>query len=480
MPDPVHNSETGTDAHIDPDLRPVILEQKATHAIVVLFLLLGAALSASGLPLFSVTLPGQMRIGPPQICLGAVFILGSIACVVGALRKLWRDRGFTLYLHTGGIRERRAWGDSVVLFREVDELKFQATRVFVHGAYGGTVEHLAVGMSGSEDRGLYFQRKRQEFGKGKAPGEASEVAQIAMRIAGAIAENMVARLVKKETLPWTPRMRLNLAGVEIEQQRWWERDLRDMAKSIVGWFRWTDGPRGAWPHLPWNQIDPDDDRERDFPAVGRRGTAPPDRNLDWRTKLPSRIYRRNATPSAGSHQQHGSAEIVFIRLRRNPDGGVPTRPEFRRHTRRDLLHGVAVFGHSLSNQMPLRPHLWPDEFPKASSMIFAHMLAKMVPKRETMCGDVRMLATRQDHLHDSRPASGPPEPAAWHAAATSRHRPHASHRPLPAARLPPYRRAWPNREGHSGAMRRAVPIEWWMHFTACDARLCSCVSRVPG
>ena len=134
MPDPVHNSETGTDAHIDPDLGPVILEQKATHAIVVLFLLLGAALSASGLPLFSVTLPGQMRIGPPQICLGAVFILGSIACVVGALRKLWRDRGLTLYLHTGGIRERRAWGESVVLFREVDELKFQkATVVFVHG-----------------------------------------------------------------------------------------------------------------------------------------------------------------------------------------------------------------------------------------------------------------------------------------------------------------------------------------------------------
>ena len=82
------------------------------------------------------------------------------------------------------------------------------------------------------------------------------MAQIAMaELPAAIAENMVARLVKKETLPWTPRMRLNLAGVEIEQQRWWERDLRDMAKSIVGWFRWTDGPRGAWPHLPWNQID---------------------------------------------------------------------------------------------------------------------------------------------------------------------------------------------------------------------------------
>jgi hypothetical protein len=216
----------------------------------MLFLLLGAALSGLGLPLFFVTLPGRMQIGPPQMILGAAFIVGSLACMGFALLKLWRDRGFALYLHRGGICERRAWGDCVVLFRDVEELKFQATRVFVHGTYAGTVEHLAV-RTGPDERMLYFQRKRQEAAKGKGPSEASEVDQLAMLIAGA----MAARLAKKETLAWTPRMRLNREGVDIEPQHWWERDLRDMAKSIVGWFRWKEGAGDAWSRVTWDQID---------------------------------------------------------------------------------------------------------------------------------------------------------------------------------------------------------------------------------
>lgn len=239
----------------DPVLGPVILEQKATHGIVLLFVMFGTALSGAGFSLLFVMRLGQNEIGLTQIIVAAVLILCSLACIVFALVKRWRDRGFALYLHRGGIRERRARGDSVVIFQDVEELTFRSIRVFMHGTYGGTVEHLAVRTTGREGRRLYFQRKRQEAGKGTGPDEPSEVNQIMTRIAGAIAENMTARLVKQETLAWTPRMRLNLAGVEIEPQHWWELDLRDMAKALVAWLRWTGGAGDAWPHLDWDEIE---------------------------------------------------------------------------------------------------------------------------------------------------------------------------------------------------------------------------------
>ena len=50
-------------------------------------------------------------------------------------------------------------------------------------------------------------------------------------------------------------MRINLQGLEIQPRRWWETDLRDMASSIVGWFRWAEGSRGKWPNLAWSEID---------------------------------------------------------------------------------------------------------------------------------------------------------------------------------------------------------------------------------
>ena len=214
----------------------------------MLLLVLGVLLNV-------VTRPGQRNDGLPELILGGIFVLCSLGCLVLGIVKLWRDRGFALYLHAAGIRERRAVADSIVLFRDANDLKFQSTRVFVNGAYAGTVEHLAVRTADPTSRMLYFQRKIQEPGKGKGPAPSSDVDKVAMLVAGAIAEKLSARLDKQETLPWTARMRINLHGLDIQPRRWWESDLRDMARSIVAWFRWAEGSRGQWPHLAWNEID---------------------------------------------------------------------------------------------------------------------------------------------------------------------------------------------------------------------------------
>jgi len=247
------NSSDDSQGHLE--LGPLILEQKATHAIAWLFTGLGVLLLLLGILLCFVMRPGQRNAGLSEMILGGIFVLCSLACLVLGLFKRWRDRGFALFLHTGGIREHRAWGDTVVLFRDAEELRFQATRVFVHGAYAGTLEHLAVRTADPESRMLYFQRKIQEPDQGKGPAIASEVDQVAMLVANTIAGKLTARLEKQETLAWTPRMKINLRGLEIQPQQWWESDLRDMAKSIVGWFRWAEGSRGHWPHLAWSKID---------------------------------------------------------------------------------------------------------------------------------------------------------------------------------------------------------------------------------
>jgi hypothetical protein len=238
-----------------PELGPLILEQKATHAIAWLFIALGGMLLLLGVLLANFVRPGQPQVGLPETLLMGTFVVCSLGCLVLGIVKRWRDRGFALYLHTEGIHEHRASRDAIILFRNAEELKFQSTQIFVHGAYAGIVEHLAVRTPDPESRLLYFQRKVQEPGKGRGPAEATEVDQIAMRIASAIAEKMAARLEKQETLPWTPRMRISLRGVEFEPRRWWEMELSDLAASVGRWSRWAERERGGWPFLEWKEID---------------------------------------------------------------------------------------------------------------------------------------------------------------------------------------------------------------------------------
>jgi hypothetical protein len=239
----------------DPNLGPLVLEQKATHAIALFLTGTGVLLFLFGILLFFFTRPGQNIVVIRAMIVGSILIVCSLPCCILGLARLWRDRGFALELHTRGIRERRVSGDSVVYFREARELTFQATRIFVHGTCAGTVEHLAVRTGGPEPKALYFQRKKQEPENRMGPGEPSAVDRIAMTIARAIAERLSSRLDKGETLPWTRRMRISLHGLEIEPQRWWERDLRDMARSLAGWFRWAEGSRGGWPSVTWDHID---------------------------------------------------------------------------------------------------------------------------------------------------------------------------------------------------------------------------------
>ena len=224
------------------DLGPVILEQKATHGIGVVFLCGGAMFAALGALALIIPVPGDPRVG---FVIGAVFVaVGLVHFVVGGYR-IWTWRGGALYLHERGIRRRRAGQDSIVLFADVDEMKYQSTRIFVHGSYGGTVESLSLRPRGNGSEWLSFQRKRMEK-TGLATGymEASEVDRASRSISALLTRRMAERLAAGETVPWTSRMRIKNDGVELSRTRWIECELGDLFRR-----------QPPWEFFAWHQID---------------------------------------------------------------------------------------------------------------------------------------------------------------------------------------------------------------------------------
>jgi hypothetical protein len=224
------------------DLGPVILEQKATHAIGVVYL--GAGGIFAGLGLAVLLFPMAVN-RTAELATGGVFVALGVAYAVAGVLRIWKWRGGGLFLHERGIREHRAGRDSVVRFDAVEEMKYQSTRVLVHGSYGGTVERLSVRPDTPGAQWLYFQRKWMEK-TGLATGytQTSEVDRVARTISSMLAQRMSERLAAGETVAWTSRMRLHRDGIELSRTRWYECELGDLFRRQ---------PR--WEFFAWNQIE---------------------------------------------------------------------------------------------------------------------------------------------------------------------------------------------------------------------------------
>ena len=223
------------------DLGPVLLEQRMTHGIGLLFVF-GGALFA-GLGGLAFVLPARGNAAVLQIT-GAVFAVVGLLYVAAGLHRIWTWRGAALFLHAGGIRRRRGGQESIIRFEDVREMRHASTRVLVHGSYAGTVENLSV-RTGDRGEWLYFQRKIEEQ-TGLATGyrETSPVQQAAARVSALLAAGMARRLEAGQSVPWTSRMRLRPDGVELSRTRWYECEASDLVRRQ---------PR--WQFYPWDQIE---------------------------------------------------------------------------------------------------------------------------------------------------------------------------------------------------------------------------------
>jgi membrane protein implicated in regulation of membrane protease activity len=222
----------------DAHLGPVILQQKATHAIGMVYLCGGVVLLMVGfccllIPAF-VERTAELVIGGSCVVLGLAFLIAGVY-------QIWTWRDGVLFLHERGIRRRRTGQESVVRFDQVAEMKYQSTRVFVNGTYGGTVENLSVRTRNPDGQWLYFQRRREEV-TGLATGyvEASEVDRVSRNISNLLLPRMSNRMMAGESVPWTSRMRLKRDGVELSRTRWYECELVDLFRRQPRWefFSW--------------------------------------------------------------------------------------------------------------------------------------------------------------------------------------------------------------------------------------------------
>ncbi len=219
------------------DLGPIIREQKATHAIGAIYVGGGAVLLAVGV--FCLLMPLVER--RAELTIGGICTGLGLAFVIAGGYRIWTWRGGVLYLHERGIRRHRAGQESIVRFDDVQEMKYQSTRLFVHGTYGGTVEHLSVRTGDPDGQWLSFQHRRQEK-TGLATGylEFSDVGRVSHSITNLILPRMARRLAAGDTVSWTSRMRLNRNGVELSRTRWYEREFGDLFRRQPCWefFAW--------------------------------------------------------------------------------------------------------------------------------------------------------------------------------------------------------------------------------------------------
>ncbi len=223
-------------AEVD-ELGPLLLEQHATHGIAIVYLLCGGLVLAFGLVCMAV----PWAAAPPAMFSTGLALAVSGACVLAAgAWRVWSWRASGLFLHERGIRQQRAGRTSILQFADVAEMRYQSTRIFVNGSYGGTVEHLGVRAAG-DGPWLFFQRRKQEK-TGLATGytEASEVDRAARAVCALLVPRWSQQLAAGQRLPWTTRMRLAQDGVELSRTRWYECELADLFRRQPRWefFTW--------------------------------------------------------------------------------------------------------------------------------------------------------------------------------------------------------------------------------------------------
>src|SRR4051794_9435868 len=195
-----------------PDLGPVILERKASTTGGLVLLVFGTVLSAVG---------GLMAVleGPPLYNVVTLIELVAAGVLLAGGLLLWQNVGRGAALHEQGLRHYHRGGQQVVLYRDVDELTFQSTRIFHHGSYVSTVHHLGLRPADSAVPPLTFSHVYKErTGLITGYADPTAVQRLADAIAAAVAGRMADRLARGESVPWTPGLRLTGRGFEITEK----------------------------------------------------------------------------------------------------------------------------------------------------------------------------------------------------------------------------------------------------------------------
>lgn len=189
----------------DPAFGQVLLEQKTKAGSIgnAIFLMV------LGLPMMLVVFA---REAPTQAKV-SLFFLGAVI-VAFALIMLWRH-WMHVFLQERGIREYRQRRARSLAYDQVDEIIFSSLRIFMHGSYIHTLEKLALKADRMSGPPLVCTHIFKEANP-RAPDVAhTPILHVRNVISMALAERFSQELARKNSLPWTPELRINSAGLEI-------------------------------------------------------------------------------------------------------------------------------------------------------------------------------------------------------------------------------------------------------------------------
>jgi hypothetical protein len=232
----------------DPDLGRVLLEQKPNRGNIAN----GCFLLLLGLPLLGVAAaaaaPLAVRLGVPALGL----CLGGFAAVM-----LWRN-WMHVFLQERGIREYRHGRGRSLAYDAVDEVLYTSARIFMHGSYIRTVQKLAL-RSGQTPGPLLVCTLLFKEADGRAAAEArTPLTQVRDAVALPLAERLLKRVLRGQTVAWAPGVRVGRRGVEAEERGAWSLvEWREVSKLDVeqGAVRlWVPG--GTRPRLSVGLTEP--------------------------------------------------------------------------------------------------------------------------------------------------------------------------------------------------------------------------------
>jgi hypothetical protein len=203
----------------DPELGRVILEQKPNRGNIgngCFLLLLGCLPMLGGVA--ATTAPVAVRLG--------FFALGLCLSGFSAV-MLWRN-WVHVFLQERGIREYRRGKGRSLAYDSVDEVQYSSVRIFMHGSYIRTVQKLALRSGPPAEPPLVCTLIFKEA-DGRAPAETpTALTHVRDAVSRPLAERLLARVMREDTLAWTPGVRISRTGVEAEERGTW---------TLIEWAR---------------------------------------------------------------------------------------------------------------------------------------------------------------------------------------------------------------------------------------------------
>jgi len=200
------------------DLGRVLYGERRHITPAVVYTSLGSVFLIFGLLCSLVPVPPP---GPPHamLVMGLIVAAGGAFCLVVGLVRLIPNMGASWHLHEHGVRLLQRSKELVLRYEDVDEITFKTVRVYFHDVCTGEVDEATFTSHAPGKQAVRIKQvRRPGTVSGSDLNQPGALAQACDKIAGLIANRMLTRIGRGESIAWVRSIRLRADGLEIESR----------------------------------------------------------------------------------------------------------------------------------------------------------------------------------------------------------------------------------------------------------------------